>query len=128
MISVFHSVLCSDAITDSRSGQISYVKVIDTVNAQQFPIALKGVVLGMLCRSVTLEPSAVRIDLVAPDNTTMNIMMFKADITSAPHKILINIEQLPFTMEGLHTLLVSCKDTNVWKAVASTPINVISNS
>lgn len=125
MITVFHAVLCADVITDSRTGQVSYIKVIETVTAPSLPITVRGASLGLLCRSSTLTPNMVRLDVIAPDNSSVNIMMFTAELTNAPYKILINIDQMLFATEGPHALLISCKEANVWKSVASIPINVV---
>ena len=128
MLSIHQAVLCSDIINDSRTGQLSYIKVIESVSAPTLPVVIKGACIGFLCSPLTPEPHATRIDLVYPDKTTINVKAFTVELSKPFHKVVIKISNLVFSMEGVHTLLFSCKNLSNWKSVASLPINVILTS
>jgi hypothetical protein len=124
MLTIFHSVLCGDTLTDTRTGQVSYIKVIDGVNTPQFPAAIQGAFVGMLCQGQDGVPSIVRIDLVGPDKTALHLKQFELSLTTTPQKVLIRLEQMLFAQAGMHMILVSVKADAGWKALASMPLIV----
>ncbi|MFW5488408.1 MAG: DUF6941 family protein [Desulfovibrio sp.] len=125
MLTVFHSVLCGDTLTDTRTGQVSYIKVIESINTPRFPAAIQGAFIGMLCQAdADGVPSTVRIDLVAPDKTALPLKQFELSLTATPQKVLIRLEQILFAQPGMHVALISTNIGKVWKPLASMPIIV----
>lgn len=124
MLTVFHAVLCADALTDTRSSQVSYIKVIDSINTPQLPAVVRGAFIGMQCQATDNTPHTLRIDLAAPDKTALHLKQFDISFPPAPQKVLIRLEQLLFSQPGLHLILVSIQSKDAWKPVASMPIIV----
>lgn len=128
VVTVFHSVLCSDITIDSRSGQISYFKIIDTVTAPSLPVSIKGAYVGALCQSSETTPVMVRLALFAPDNNATLLKEFSATFTEAPQKLLVQLEQILLMQQGAHRILLLIKNEKDWHSVASMPILVQSQN
>lgn len=124
MLTIFHSVFCADVLADSRTGQVSYFKIIDSLTAPSLPLNIKGPYVGALCQAPSDGNTSVRLDLMAPDNTAINLKSFEASFTGGPQKILIQLENVLFAQEGMHQILISSPNGTQWQALATMPVHV----
>ncbi len=124
MLTIFHTVLCADTLTDTRTGQVSYIKVIDGINTPQLPAVVRGAFIGMQCQATENTPHSLRIDLAAPDKTALHLKQFDISLPVTPQKVLVRLDQLIFTQQGMHLILISSHMENTWKVMASMPIIV----
>ncbi len=124
MLSLFHAVLCADVLTDSRSGQISYIRLIDTLNTPHVPVRLSRAYVGMLGQGLPDKKEALRLDLVGPDSTAINLKTFEAVFSGSAQKILIQLEDILFSQGGGHQILCSTRVKDKWQPLAALPVFV----
>lgn len=124
ILSIFHAILCSDITTDSRTGQTSYFKVIDTITTPKLPLGINGPFLGALCQGHTTKPVSLRLDLLAPDNSIININEFSVTFTNTPQKLIVQLGRILFAHSGPHQIILSFQESEAWQAAASMPVLV----
>lgn len=107
MLKIHHALLCQDAIIDSQTGQISYIKVIDSLKATGLPVHIKGLKLASLWSGDIDQQIRLVIRFTSPSQSSVPIGDFTIKFSKSNQKIIYNINKLPILEYGTHLLEVS---------------------
>lgn len=125
MLKIHHALLCQDAIIDSHTGQISYIKVIDNLKPTGLPVQAKGLKLGSLW---TGDPNAqihLTIRFVTPSENKLPLGEFTVRFTKESQKIIYTINQLPLLEFGKHCIELTGTSESGESDIYQIPLNIL---
>jgi hypothetical protein len=140
MVNHVWTVLCSRAVIDRESNNVSLLEVVEQINAIREPIApatpgelaalpVQMEVVSLWERS-NLDLGGVnegRIELVGPNGESLAEAMFRIDVTAhARQRVQLKIAGLPITGSGRYYIYTfhRSNEGQEWQRVSQTPLQV----
>lgn len=134
MIEHIWTVVCSRAVVDQRSNNISLENIIEQVSVAGAPAPGTGLrfpldVMSLWTRADLSEPDQGqgRLRFLSPSGETIAEREFEINVSGdiKRYRANIHLEGLPLKGEGQYTFHTDFWDGSEWREVASIPLEIV---
>ena len=136
MIDHWWTILCSRAVVDQRSNNVSLQNILEQITIRgELPTDAAIPAIPMMCELVTLwarQPAdtptqgRARITYLAPSGEELHAAEVPIDLSETQrYRTQLTMQGLRIAGPGVHTFRVELQDNGNWREVSAVPLEII---